>query len=79
MLDARPPRLDHRPLGKAGRAGTPRSERTLALGMFAYEGEPEVLAQMLSSAPAPVRWVIVRLARRVFARRARALYGTPTP
>jgi hypothetical protein len=48
-------------------------------GMFSYEGDPEVLATMLDSAPAPVRVVVPRIAPRIYARHAARVYGTPRP
>ncbi|TFV73870.1 hemerythrin domain-containing protein [Blastococcus sp. CT_GayMR19] len=66
-------------LGERGRARTRRSELSLALGMFQYEGDPAVIAQMLAEAPAPVRWIVPRLSRRAFRRRALAIHGTATP
>lgn len=66
-------------MNEAGRAGTPRREMALTIGMFAYDGDPDVMAAMLAGAPAPVRWVLMRLARRAFARHAARVHGTPTP
>jgi hypothetical protein len=47
--------------------------------MFQYEGDSAVIAQMLAEAPAPVRWIVPRLSRRAFRRRALAIHGTATP
>ena len=47
--------------------------------MFQYEGDPAVLARMLADAPAPVRWLVPRLARRAFRRHALQIHGTATP
>jgi len=66
-------------MGETARSQTPRSQQMLVLGMIMYEGDPEVVALMLSAAPAPVRFVLTRLARRAFRRHARAVYGTPAP
>ncbi len=66
-------------LGERGRTRTRRSELSLALGMFQYEGDPAVIAQMLAEAPAPVRWIVPRLSRRAFRRHAVRIHGTPTP
>jgi hemerythrin-like domain-containing protein len=54
-------------------------ERTLVLGILQHEGDPEVLASMLGPAPAPVRFLVPRLARRAFRHRAAAVHGTRTP
>jgi hemerythrin-like domain-containing protein len=66
-------------MGEAGRNGTPRNELALTLGMYQYEGAPEAIAQMLSEAPPPVRWVVPKLSRRAFRRHALRIHGTTTP
>ena len=66
-------------MGAAARAGTPRSQSLLVLGMIVQDGDPEIVGLLLSSAPAPVRWLLPRLARRRYARHARAVHGTPRP
>jgi hemerythrin-like domain-containing protein len=66
-------------LGGRGRTRTRRSELSLTLGMFQYEGDPAVVAHMLAAAPPPVRWIVPRLSRRAFRRHALAIHGTATP
>ncbi|GIL36843.1 hemerythrin domain-containing protein [Phycicoccus sp. DTK01] len=66
-------------VGAAGAAGVPRSALPLVVGMFAYEGDPEVLATMLRSAPLVPRVLVPRIAPRVYARRALAVHGTTRP
>ncbi|RZS79951.1 hemerythrin HHE cation binding domain-containing protein [Motilibacter rhizosphaerae] len=66
-------------IGARGAASMSKPDLALAFGMFAYEGDPAVLAEMLHEAPAPVRLLMPRLAPRVYARRARQVHGTPTP
>lgn len=66
-------------MGEEGRDGTPRKELALTFGMFAYEGDPEVVDGMLAKAPLPVRVIVPRLARRAFRRHAVAVYGTVMP
>ncbi len=66
-------------LGERGRQHTRRSELSLALGMFQYEGDPRVVAQMLAEAPAPIRWIVPRLSRRAFRKHALLIHGTATP
>jgi hemerythrin-like domain-containing protein len=66
-------------MGEAARSRTPRSQSLLVLGMIVQDGDPEIVGLMLSSAPAPVRWLLPRLGRRTYRRHARAVYGTPTP
>ena len=51
----------------------------LVFGMFAYEGDPEVLAVMLAAAPAPVRFLALHVAPRIYARHAARIHGTPRP
>lgn len=66
-------------MGEEGRNGTPRKELAITFGMFAYDGDPAVLAALLAKAPAPVRWLVPRLARRAFRRHAMLIHGTVTP
>ena len=66
-------------IGEAGAASTPRAKLPLLFGMFMYEGDPDVLRDMLSSAPPVVRAVVPRLAPRVYARYCRRVHGTPRP
>lgn len=68
-----------RAVGQAGAAGIPRSAMPLVFGMFAYEGDPEVLASMLDEAPALARRLIAGIAPRVYARRAAQVHGTARP
>jgi len=66
-------------MGDAGRAGVPRKEMALTMGMYQYDGDPAVIAHMLADAPPPVRWLVPRLSRRAFAKYALRVHGTPTP
>jgi hypothetical protein len=66
-------------VGAAGAASVPKQALPLVFGMFAYEGDPEVLALMLADAPAVPRAVVPRLAPRLYARRAARVHGTPRP
>lgn len=66
-------------MGEAGREGVARKDMTLAFGMFAYEGDPAVIAGMLAEAPPPVRFVVSRLSRRAFRKHALRVHGTATP
>ena len=66
-------------IGEAGAAGVPRSALLLVFGMFAYEGDPVVLRQMLSAAPPPARVLVPRLAPRAYRRRALRVHGTARP
>jgi hemerythrin-like domain-containing protein len=66
-------------VGEAGAAAIPKSKMPLVFGMFAYEGDPAVLAGMLSAAPALPRMVLPRIAPLAYARRAAQVHGTPRP
>lgn len=66
-------------MGERGRSHLRRSEMTLTMGMYAYEGDPAVLARIFAAAPAPVRWLVPRLCHRAYRRHARAVHGTATP
>lgn len=66
-------------IGEAAVAAMAKPNLPLVFGMFAYEGDPAVLVDMLRTAPAAVRLLLPRIAPRVYARHARALYGTSTP
>ena len=66
-------------MGEAGRKRTRRKELSLSLGMYAYEGDPAVIAKMLADAPAPIRWLVSRSADRAFRKHALAVHGTATP
>lgn len=66
-------------IGQAGAAAIPGPARPLVFGMFAYEGDPHVVAHMLHSAPALARLLLPWLAPRVYGRRALQIYGTRHP
>lgn len=66
-------------VGEKAVAVIPKSQLPLVFGMFAYEGDPAMIVDMLSAAPAPIRRLLPPLARRAYARRARQVYGTPAP
>lgn len=66
-------------LGQAGAASVPKSKLLLVFGMFAYEGDPIVLAAMLHAAPSPARVIVPLLAHRVYARYAKRIHGTRRP
>jgi hemerythrin-like domain-containing protein len=66
-------------VGEAAVAALPKPVLPLVFGMFAYEGDPAVLKLMLSAAPAVPRFVLPKIAPRVYARRAKAVHGTARP
>ncbi|MTD15023.1 hemerythrin domain-containing protein [Nakamurella sp. YIM 132087] len=68
-----------RAVGAAGAASVPKSALLLVFGMFAYEGDPAVLRDMLREAPPPARVLVPRLAPRAYRRRARQVHGTAHP
>jgi iron-sulfur cluster repair protein YtfE (RIC family) len=66
-------------LGRDGVAAIPASQVALAFGTMMYEGDPAVIAVILSEAPAPARLLLPRLGVRAYARHARRIHGTATP
>lgn len=66
-------------LGEEGLGTLPKRQLPLVFGLMSYEGDPEVLKLMLSAAPAPVRLLLPRLARRAFKRYARRVHRTAAP
>ncbi len=66
-------------VGAAGAASVPKSKMLLVFGMFAYEGDPEVVADMLHSAPPPARVIVPLIAPRIYARHAQRIHGTSRP
>lgn len=47
--------------------------------MFAYEGDPAVLIEMLKPTPLLIRHLLPWIAPRAYARRSRRIYGTSRP
>ena len=66
-------------MAEKGREGVARKDMALAMGMYQYEGDPQVIAFMLSEAPPPVRFLVPRLSRRAFRKHALRIHGTATP
>ena len=66
-------------IGERARSQGRRNEMFLTFGMLQHDGDPEVLRRMLGAAPAPVRVLVPRLARRAFRRHALRIHGTATP
>lgn len=66
-------------IGEAAVEAMPKSTPALTFGMFAYEGDPDVLRNMLATAPPLPRLLLPRIAPRVYARRAAKIHGTPHP
>jgi len=66
-------------MGEVARAGTPKDQQFVVLGMIAYDGGPEGVALLMHGAPPPVRWLVPRLGTRAYRRHALRVYGTATP
>jgi hemerythrin-like domain-containing protein len=66
-------------IGKAAQRGTPLKDGPRMLGMLAYDGDAEVMAEMLAAIPAPLRGTVLKVGRRAYAKHAARVYGTPTP
>ncbi|MEV8403814.1 hemerythrin domain-containing protein [Streptomyces niveus] len=66
-------------LGEHGLAATPKKALPLSLGMMMYEGDPDVIKEILSHAPLVARLIMPIVAPRIYASQAKRVYGTPTP
>jgi hemerythrin-like domain-containing protein len=66
-------------IGEDGFARAPKKLLPLAFGMLMYQGDPAVIATMLSNAPRPARVLVPRVGPRIYARYARRVHGTATP
>ena len=66
-------------MGEDARSRGARKDSLLVLGMIVHDADPAVVARMLAGAPAPVRWLLPRVAHRVYRRRALRVHGTATP
>jgi hemerythrin-like domain-containing protein len=66
-------------LGDEGVKALRKSELPLVLGMVQYEGEPDVVADIVKQTPRLIRLLVPRLSRRAFRKHALAVHGTATP
>ena len=66
-------------IGKAAQRGTPLKDGPRMLGMLAYDGDPEVMREMLAAVPGPMRGHGAKVGRRAYGKHAQRVYGTPTP
>lgn len=66
-------------MGEEGLGTLPKRQLPIAFGMMSYQGDPEVLADMLAPAPLPIRLLVPPLGRRTFRRYALRVHGTATP
>ncbi|MGW1609362.1 hemerythrin domain-containing protein [Streptomyces sp. NPDC002285] len=57
----------------------PKKTLALGFGMVMYEGDAEVIKEVLSNAPFVPRLVMPRLGPRLYASHAKRVYGTATP
>ena len=66
-------------LGEEGVKKISKKELPLVLGMVQYEGDPEVVAEIVNGTPWLIRAIVPRLSRRAFRKHALAVHGTATP
>ena len=66
-------------IGKAAQRGTPLKDGPRMLGMLAYDGDAQVIREMLGAVPGPARGMVLKMARRAYAKHATRVHGTPTP
>ena len=66
-------------IGKAAQRGTALKDGPRMLGMLAYDGDPDVIQDMLAAVPAAMRAIVVKIGQRAYAKHATRVYGTPTP
>lgn len=66
-------------IGKAAQRSTPLKDGPRMLGMLAYDGDPQVIREMLGAVPGPARGMVLKMARRAYAKHATRVHGTPTP
>jgi hemerythrin-like domain-containing protein len=64
---------------REGAAETPRENVPLIFGMVMYEGDPEVIRQILSQMPPEMRLAMKEQASRAFASHSERVHGTATP
>ena len=62
-----------------GASGIPQEQIPLIFGMIMYEGEPDVIQQILFSMPPEVRPVMKQQSRQAFMTHSQRVHGTPTP
>ncbi|MEU4407399.1 hemerythrin domain-containing protein [Streptosporangium sp. NPDC023963] len=66
-------------LGEHSLSNSSKKDLPLVLGMTMYEGDPEVVEEVLSRAPLMVRLIMPLVAPRLYASHAKRIYGTATP
>jgi hemerythrin-like domain-containing protein len=66
-------------LGEHALNHSPKKALPLGVGMAMYEGDHEVMKEVLTHAPLPARLIMPVLAPRLYASHAKKVYGTRTP
>ncbi|MEU6496858.1 hemerythrin domain-containing protein [Streptomyces sp. NPDC046984] len=66
-------------LAEHGFAKSAKSTLPLTFGMAMYEADSELIKDLLAQAPPPARVIMLLLGPRLYAARAKRVYGTPTP
>ena len=66
-------------VGKAAQRGTPLKDGPRLLGMLAYDGDPDVIQEMLGAVPAPMRGTVVKIGLRAYAKHATGYTARPSP
>ncbi|WP_326561264.1 hemerythrin domain-containing protein [Micromonospora sp. NBC_01796] len=66
-------------LGQHSMAGLPKNRLPLLFGMTMYEGDPEVMKEIIATMPLLPRLLMPTLAPRLFASYAKRIHGTSTP
>ncbi|GAB2471860.1 hemerythrin domain-containing protein [Jatrophihabitans fulvus] len=66
-------------IAKKAQRSMPLKDGPRVLGMMAYDGDPDVVREMLGAVPGPFRSVVIRMGHKAYAKHATRVYGTPTP
>ncbi|MGW4462978.1 hemerythrin domain-containing protein [Micromonospora sp. NPDC004704] len=66
-------------LGQHSMAGMPKKRLPLIFGMVMYEGDPQVIKEVLDTMPLLARLLMPTIARRLFASHSKRIHGTASP
>lgn len=66
-------------MAQAGAASLDPAQMPLSFGMMTYEGDPELIGEIISHMPSELQPVIADLASAEFARYCERVHGTPIP
>lgn len=66
-------------LAEHGFAKSPKKTLPLTFGMAMYETDPDLIKDLLAEAPLPARLIMPLLGARLYASRAKRVYGTRAP